>query len=70
MSIVHYVQLTEVRVGDLGDSPVFANRLVARDQMKNGLSPVSYTHLDVYKRQVIMCGRKGLLLYVKRMLKM
>ena len=34
-------------IGDGGDSEV----IIARNLMKSGFKAVSYTHLDVYKRQ-------------------
>ena len=29
-----------------------------RDSIRRGLKPVSYTHLDVYKRQLAHCNKK------------
>ena len=37
-------------------APVGASAQDISDQMQQTISPVSYTHLDVYKRQIKTCG--------------
>ena len=53
--------LTQQEIADkVGVSRNTINRWIAAEkweEMKVGMTPVSYTHLDVYKRQAIDCPK-------------
>ena len=38
-----------------GQGILFAGKVIAYTGMIDGKEPVSYTHLDVYKRQILSC---------------
>ena len=64
--ILKYLQEQKIEYKDFGcystasvDYPAYARKVaeaVAAGDFEKGI-PVSYTHLDVYKRQVPECGR-------------